>query len=284
MCILPYTLSFEMLFVLRVSFLQRPWLPELCISLHWLNTAWAQLAGTHSLNQRRQRRSSVTQACGGESAAPNKKPQMSENTQTLARKPTYRALVVSYVGLAVRRLRPDCNWKTSFLVLGFGPCTDDAGNRETGSTEGPWQHVQWPVKHFYCQWCSDNHMSCRSNQGRLFPSGGWKLCFVLVFLGGGGGGQRGLGSKGEQCNMIPWYGVQVKPIRVFVTLAVLYERFCLFHFDSCYSNTTSEVEWKEKVVKGDLCAVVTEAREDVGGSKIFSTTKLHMWRARQLIR
>lgn len=116
--------------------------------------------------------SNVTQACSGQSVAPNKKPQMSENTQTLARKPSYCALVVSYVGLAAWRFRPNSNWKTSSLVLGFWTF------RWWCRKPGNWQHggtlaMRYvPVKHFYCQWSSENYTSCRQNQGRLFPSGG----------------------------------------------------------------------------------------------------------------
>lgn len=271
MCI-PYTLSFEMLFVLRVSFLG-PWLPELGISLHWLSTAWAQLAGARSLSlsrktEKEQCDSGLRRWISGTKQKASdewKYPDPGEQAELSC------SGKVSNVGLAVWRLRPNCNWKTFLLVLGFGPSTDDAGNRETGSTEGPWQRVQWPVKHFYCQWCSDNYMSCRSNQGRLFPSGGWKLCFVLVLLGGGGGGRRGAGRKGEQYD-IPQYGIAAN-------LSVCSSVFCLSHFDSRYSDTTSEVEWKEKLVNGDICGVVTDAREDVGGRKRFSTTTLHMWKA-----
>lgn len=208
------------------------------------------LASAPPISPGGQKRSSVTQACSGQSVAQNKKPQMSENTQTLARKPAYRALVDSYVGLAAWRFRPNCRWKTSSLVLGFGRSSDDAGNRETGSTEGSWQRVSWPVKHFYCQWCSENYMSCRSNQGRLFPSGGWKLCFVLVLLGG----RRKFGREGKWPGVTMWWSCLMFSTHCFVCSMLIHVTVTqLDHFRSGW-------EWKETLVKDDLCTVAPEAR------------------------
>lgn len=48
-------LFFETQFAFKVSPLQKLWPPELCTGLHWLDTAWAQFAGSCSLNLSRKK-------------------------------------------------------------------------------------------------------------------------------------------------------------------------------------------------------------------------------------
>lgn len=241
--------------VLRVTFLQKLWLPELCISLHWVNTAWVQFAGVcpPNLSQKTEK-----EQCDSGLQRPISGTKQKASDEWKYPDPGKEA-DLSCSGSLIRRsggvtLRPNCNWKTSSLVLGFGLSTDDAGNWETGSTEGPWQRISWPVKHFYCQWCSENYMSCRSNQGRLFPSGGWKLCFILVLLGGG----RRVGRKGK------WYSVTSNQ-----SMGWLYTLFstCCSVCSMLICVTVTQLHnfwsgryWKETLVKDDLCTVVPEAR------------------------
>lgn len=118
---------------------------------------------------------------------------------------------------------------------------------------------------FYCQWCRENYMSCRRNQERLFPSGGAKLCLILVLLCVA----RRVGRKGK--------GYVTS--NVLVTLTVRDTLFCL----RCSDTTTRLQKWTG--TKGNARKEWLMHHRFRGTCrKILSATKLHMWKGRQWIR
>lgn len=147
--------------------------------------------------------------------------------------------------------------------------TGDAGNRETGSTEGPGKVFRGQSSTFTA---SDLVIiispAWAIRRGFFFlPSAGWKSCLKGWGLNEGGRmtWREETWLKGKiHSQTPPWYHLLPLPCHTLVMFSVCYFISSILLLQT---HVTVTQYIKRNTHKSDICTVFTEAHEDVGGTK-----------------